>query len=198
MIKVYDKIFDGYICDFENGHIIDKSTFKQLDEFLINDRPHVTLVNEGKSRYYPVHMILCHTFYGYIKGYDIHHINEDKTDNRFSNLTYISHAAHSSITGSKNLKCLWNERRDKMLQIASNAGKNAMKKATKEFHSKGGKAGIKVIHQKMTPEMKLKIATKNSIKMKNKVWVNNGLINRRVDKEQLQQFFNCGYCCGRI
>ena len=40
---------------------------------------------------------MCHSFFGYKEGFDIHHLNECKTDNRLENLVYLTHAEHTKL-----------------------------------------------------------------------------------------------------
>lgn len=46
---------------------------------------------------YKVHKLMAHSFLGYKPGYDVHHKNECKRDNRLQNLHYISHSQHSRL-----------------------------------------------------------------------------------------------------
>lgn len=54
-----------------------------------------------KSR--EVHVLMCHSFFEYKEGLDVHHKNFDKLDNRLDNLVYLTHAEHTRIhwTGKK-------------------------------------------------------------------------------------------------
>lgn len=45
-----------------------------------------------------VHCIQVHTAFGYIEGWDVHHINGNKKNNYLGNLEYIPHDEHVRIT----------------------------------------------------------------------------------------------------
>lgn len=49
-----------------------------------------------------------------------------------------------------------------------------------------------------TDETKKKIGSYNSERFKNKVWINNGISNKRVNKDVLQQYLLKGFKVGRI
>lgn len=79
----------GYFID-ENGKIYDANGVEQ-EQKLYSGCPYYFF----KS--HKVHVLMCHSFFGYKKGYDIHHINSIKTDNRLENLVYLTHAKHMSL-----------------------------------------------------------------------------------------------------
>lgn len=158
MIRFKDEVFENYECDEEIGKIKSKDGVI-LEEHLLKERPYVYLEHLTKygikKKLYPVHAIICHTLYGYKIGYDVHHLNEDKTDNRIVNLVYITHAEHGNITRQKYAKKWRDEHREEFLKNCSKAGKIGMQHQSQDFHSKGGKAGIKALlnyYKTITPE----------------------------------------------
>lgn len=205
MVFYKDRQIQGYYCNFEQGHIIDETTGKAVEQFLLKKDYLYVKLKTGKNRFrnFQVHKILCHTQYqGHKTGFQVHHINGIKTDNRIQNLVYITHKEHSGITGAQNFKKVWKNQREQMLKYASAAGKKAMAKATRQFHVKGGKAGCKTLIEYWSkPENIQKrkiISEQNSLIMKNRVWINNGVINKRVDKELVSEFINNGFVRGRL
>lgn len=199
MIQIKEKIFNDYDCDFQEGHIIDKINNSILEETLIGNYLHVRIrTSKNRSAFFPVHQILMHTLNGKKKRYEVHHINGIKTDNRCCNLQYIPHEQHSRITFSENIKNAWKNKREKMIQNSSNGGKKAMQKASKDFHSKGGKAGYKALVAFWNDEKRKEYGKITSEIFKNRKWMNNGIVNVRVDKEQVEQWIEKGFSFGRI
>ena len=47
---------------------------------------------------------MAHSFFGYKKGFDVHHLNQNKTDNRLQNLVYLTRSEHRRLhsIGNKN------------------------------------------------------------------------------------------------
>lgn len=89
-IVVYkNEVFKDYFIDTETGRITDKEGNVEPFGFA------KTYLNWRKM---PVHCIQAHSMYGYIKGYDTHHVNENKLDNSLSNLEYIPHGEHTRKT----------------------------------------------------------------------------------------------------
>ena len=90
-LKFRDSIIPGYFID-ENGIIYDSEN--NIQE---------TVIGRGRPRFRcrGIHRLVVHSFIGYKKGFDIHHINEDKFDNRLSNLIYLTRSEHTKLHGFK-------------------------------------------------------------------------------------------------
>lgn len=200
MIKFKNRVFNDYEIDFANGHIINNITNEILEQFFIKNSNylHVKIkTKKNRTRMIPVHNIICHTYYGFKEGFEVHHVNEIKTDNRIENLVYITHNEHSGITGANNFKKVWDQKRQFMLKCCSDAGKKSMKNATKEFHSKGGKAGYFALENYWTPEKRKQMGKKTSVFFKNMIWITDGIKNKRVPKENVDQWIKNGFYPGR-
>lgn len=171
-----------------------------MEEFIRCDRPVVRIkIGENRFRNLFVHRIICHTYFGYKTKYDVHHKDGDKCNNRLDNLMYITHRAHSGITGGKTFKKLWIEKTDIMRKGASMGGKTAMSgEHAHKIHSMGGKAGIQTLINWWTPERRE--ANKNFLGkcVENTVWVNNGVINKRVPLEEVDTYLENGFVRGRL
>lgn len=86
MIRFKDQIFEEYSIDPVTAVITDKNGVEQLVKIYKNGRPYFKRML--------VHCIMCHTFYGYKTGYDVHHLDENKLNNALSNLVYLTHEEH--------------------------------------------------------------------------------------------------------
>lgn len=90
-IKCRDQLIEGYLID-ENAIIYDLKGNIQKKK----------LGPDG--RYYfkrqRVYVLVMHSHKGYLKGFQIHHLNEDKLDDRLENLVYLTISEHSSFHSS--------------------------------------------------------------------------------------------------
>ena len=88
MIRFKDKIFEEYFIDPVTVVITDSNGVVQK-----------TYLHQGRSTFkrMPVHCIMAHTFYGYKPDYVVHHLDENKLNNRLSNLVYLTKAEHSRL-----------------------------------------------------------------------------------------------------
>lgn len=97
--------FPNYSANLE-GRIWSKTSKKFLKVFY-NDRGycHVFLFNNGKRKQYRLNRAVYAAFYGEIPaGYEIHHKNEVRDDNRPENLELVTHKENMN-KGDHNLRC---------------------------------------------------------------------------------------------
>ena len=97
-IKSYPRYF--VTSDF---HIYDSKTCKLLNEYQSNSgHLFVSIVKDNKRTTAWIHRLVYEVFYGEIEnGCDIHHIDEDKTNNNINNLKKITHEEHGRIHNTK-------------------------------------------------------------------------------------------------
>lgn len=94
-LKFKNDVIPGYFID-QNGKIYDSAGVEQ-EQKLYSSRPYYHF----KS--HEVHKMIAHSFWGYKKGFDIHHLNQIKTDNRLENICYLTRGEHRKLhmTGKK-------------------------------------------------------------------------------------------------
>ena len=152
---------------------------KILEDFFIdpittvitNDKGEVqnTFIKDGYAYFkgMAIHKIQVHTHLGYKKGFDIHHIDKNKLNNSLSNLVYLTHSEHTTL----HMKGKHN----------SEETKKKMSEAKKENNCRLG--------TKHSEATKLKISDSS----KDRIWINNGMINKFVKiDEEIPEGFVCG------
>lgn len=94
-LQYKNSIIPGYFIS-EEGKIYDSNGVEQEQKFC-QSRGYFYFKRHG------VHQMMAHSFFGYKEGFDVHHKNEIKTDNRLDNLMYLTRADHISLhkTGKK-------------------------------------------------------------------------------------------------
>lgn len=118
-LKYKNAIIPGFFIDFD-GKIYDANGVEQKQKiYKCNPYYHF----KGKA----VHVLMAHSFYGYKEGFDIHHLNSIKSDNRLQNLVYLTHKQHSSLHNKG--KKLSDETKEKIREV--NKGKK-LSEETKE------------------------------------------------------------------
>ena len=160
MIKYRDAILENYSIDPVTAIITNSKG--EIQETKIRDgRPYF------KSM--AIHKIQAHTNYGYKKGFDIHHLDENKLNNSLSNLVYLTHSEHNII--HKKGKTLSKETKQKIGK--GNKGKT-LSKETKQ------KLSVALKGKHHSEEKKRKIRETSKGKNKDTIWVNNGVISKRA------------------
>lgn len=110
-LKFKNKVYENYLID-ENGIIYD-----------LNNIPQKTSIHQGRPEFkkIAIHRLVMYSFIGYREGMDIHHLNEDKFDNRLENLIYLTRSEHISYHAANR-----NEETKNKLRKANLGKKNPM------------------------------------------------------------------------
>ena len=153
MIKFKDKILENYSIDPVTAIITNSKGEIQETTIRKDGRPYF----KGHT----VHELQMHTHIGYKRGFDIHHIDENKMNNSLSNLVYLTKSEHTKI--HHKCKTLSDETKQKMSEA----------------------------HKNMSEETKRKL----SESVKGKIWINNGVISKRV---QFNEDIPAGFSRGRL
>ena len=164
-----------------------------------------------------IHEIQVHTHYGWKKGMDIHHLDENKLNNALSNLVFLSRKEHMKIHANGRISPMKGK-------ILSDEAKKKISEATKgENNSMYGKHHSSETKKKMSEKLKgrtfseewkkkLSEAAKGktfseetkrkmseSLKGKNTwsanlIWINNGVIAKMVKCDEIPE----GFVRGRL
>ena len=97
-LKYKNDLVPGFFISDE-GKIYDENGVEQ-NQYICSTCPYYRF----KKR--EVHKMMAHSFYGYKEGFDVHHLNQIKTDNRLQNLVYLTRAEHLSLHKIGNKYCL--------------------------------------------------------------------------------------------
>ena len=156
MIQYKDKIFPEYFID-------------PITAVITNSKGEIQKIKNRKDgrpvfKYMEIHRIQVHTNLGYKKGFDIHHIDENKLNNSLENLVYLTHSEHSKIhkKGNKNM-----------------FGKSHSSE-TKQKMSEAHKGNKNMLGKHHTEETKQKIGNSSKGLNKDRIWINNGVENRFI------------------
>lgn len=119
-----------------------------------------------------IHIIQAHTNYGYKKGFDVHHIDENKLNNSLSNLIYLTKSEHT-IIHKKGKHCTEDVKR-KIRK--ANKGKSHSEETKLKISKaiKGERNGMFGKHH--SEDVKNKI----SYSSKDRIWINNGVISKML------------------
>ena len=197
MIRYKDTILENYFIDPVTAIITNSKSEIQK-----------TKIRDGRPYFkgHGLHEWQVHTYLEYKKGFDIHHLDENKLNNSLSNLVYLTHSEH--ITLHKKGKTLSEEIKQKISE-AKKGERNGMygkhhsletKKKMSEA-KKGERNGMYGKHLSSEAKKKLSEVNKgelnpfygkthsneskrkisDSLKGKYK-WITNGIENRLIDK----------------
>ena len=89
MIRYKDTILENYSIDPVTAVITNSKG--EIQETKINE------CGRPVFKYMEIHRIQVHTYLGYKKGFDIHHLDENKLNNSLSNLVYLTKSEHAKI-----------------------------------------------------------------------------------------------------
>lgn len=191
-LKFKNQPVEGYLID-ENAIIFDLEGNVQKKRLRTDNRYYF----KGKA----VYRLVMHSHKGYLRGFQIHHLNENKLDDRLENLVYLTNSEHTSIhnIGNKYFvgKKHSEEWKQHMREInlgklgttygfvwVNNGLKNKFVKPDDipEGYIKGR------ICKKPTQETKIKMSQSH----KGEIWINNGIINKRVYPNEIPEGFTKG------
>lgn len=98
--------FDHNILASEKGEILDSTTVRRPKVRMHNGYPHVTLLRNGKPYPVAVHRLVCMAFHGEpsAPNVQVDHINGDKTDNRATNLEWVTPGVNVRRAKSKRVR----------------------------------------------------------------------------------------------
>ena len=192
MIRYKDKFFPEYFIDPVTAVITNSKGEIQKTSIHKNGRPYFKNMD--------IHKIQVHTNLGYKKDYDIHHIDENKMNNSLSNLVYLTRSEHSKIHHkSENHPLYGKHHSDEAKKKMSEALKGRIfsedyKRKMSELCS-GEKNGMYGKHHSeeskkkmseaakgktLSEETKRKIGEASKGKNKDRIWINNGILNKFV------------------
>ena len=123
-LKFKNKVYENYLID-ENGVIYDLNGNIQKT-YLHGDRPFFKRV--------PIYRYVMNSFIGYKEGLDIHHLNEDKFDNRLCNLVFMTRSEHIRLHNKKRRNFLGKKHTEETKKKISEANKG--QKPTEEAKKK--------------------------------------------------------------
>lgn len=94
MIRFRNLVFEDYFIDEHTAVITDKYG-NVVEQHCCLDYMYVNIGGNGR----PVHQIQAHTKWGYRKGNDVHHKDDNKLNNDVDNLDYtMTRGGHMRIT----------------------------------------------------------------------------------------------------
>ena len=162
-----------------------------------------------------IHKIQVHTHIGYKLGKDIHHLDENKLNNSLSNLVYLTKSKHAKLhhKGENNVmfgKHHSEETRNKISDSLkghkfSDETKRKISDAKKgkttwnkcKHHSEETKRKISEAQKGkiLSEETKRKISEGSKGKNKDRIWINNGIVNKFV---KINSEIPVGFVRGRL
>lgn len=164
MIKYKDTILENFFID-------------PVTAIITNSKGEIqkTKIRDGRPYFksMAIHKIQAHTHLGYKKGFDIHHIDENKMNNSLENLIYLTHSKHAKIHHKGENHPLYGK------QLSEETKKKL------SYSLKG---------HKVSEETKQKMREASKGKNKDKIWINNGVIQKLVKSNDIPE----GFVHGRL
>ena len=198
MIQYKDKIFPEYFID-------------PITAVITNSKGEIqkTCIHKDGYAYFKnlyIHQIQIHTHIGYKKGYDIHHIDENKLNNSLSNLIYLTHSEHNIIhkKGNKNMFGKHHSEDAKRKMSESLKGENhplfgkhhSNETLRKMSEAQKGRTLSEETKRKISESLKGRSSGENNPCYGTKFkWINDGIQNRRC---QLDEDIPEGFVCGML
>ena len=176
---------------FRNS-ILENYSIDSITAVITNSKGEVqeTKIRDGRPYFksMAIHKIQAHTHLGYKKGFDIHHLDENKMNNSLENLVYLTKSEHAKIHG-KNIS----EERKRKISEAKKGEKHPLygKQLSEETKKK---LSDSLKGHKVSDETIRKMSEASKGKNKDKIWVNNGVISKRVKPEEIPE----GFVRGRL
>ena len=107
--------FSNYAAT-KDGKIINVKTRKKLKKYLTNRGYSKNLKN---PRNYTCHRFVYESIKGFIpEGFEIHHKNENKIDNRIKNLEMVTHQKNVELSKSKKIICINIENNEEKIYLS--------------------------------------------------------------------------------
>lgn len=173
-LKFKNKVYENYLID-ENAIIYDLEGNIQ-ETYLYHNRPWF------KS--HGIHKYVMHSLIGYKENLVIHHINEDKFDNRLINLKYMDAGEHMRL--------------HKTGKPSPNKGKKMnLSEEARQRMSDAKKGKRPPNYGKPCPQSvkdALRKANSGNTIIRGRIWVNNGVISKMVYPNEIPE----GFVSGRI
>ena len=180
MIRYKDKILEDYFIDPITA-VITNSKGEIQKTYIKGGRPHF--------KCYKVHEWQMHTHVGYKPEYVIHHLDHNKMNNSLSNLVYLTKSEHSKIHGKEAFKGKHHSLESKKKLSEINKGEKHPffgKHHTEESKKKMREAAK---GKTLSEDHKKKLSEANKIRNKDRIWINNGIVNKFVKCEDIPEGF---------
>lgn len=101
---------------------------------------------------------MVHTYLGYKKGYDVHHLDENPWNNSFSNLVYLTHIEHQKLHKGKNRgKSFHKSNKQCLKQIKALEEKLANIKMIKNYEEQIKMLQLKIENNKVAKRLRAQI-----------------------------------------
>ena len=181
MIRYKDTILENYSID-------------PVTAIITNDKGEVQKIkiNKDGRPYFKgmfIHKIRAHTHYGWKQGLDIHHLDHNKMNNALSNLVYLTKSEHAKIHGKKSAWCGKHHSEETKQKMSETRKWRTLSEEWKRKLSEAQKG------KHHSQEIKRKMSEAAKGRNKDTIWINNGIVNKRI---QLDESIPEGFVRGRL